>query len=314
MTPAKPSIVFMGTPEFARVSLEALVKAGYPILAVVSQPSKPAGRGKTLLSPPCAAFAEENNLPLLQPAKIKTPEAIESIARLKPDFIVVAAYGKLLPQAILDIPKIDILNVHASLLPEYRGAAPIQRSILEGKKETGVSIMRVQLEMDAGPVYLKRSIPIERRETSRTLFSKLAALGSELLLEAIPQIATGSIKPQEQDFQKVTHAPPIKKEEGKIQWGKSAAEIERQIRAFTPWPSAHTFVDNKTLKIYDAEALPETTDKAPGTVYFLSEKGIHVACGNSSLCVTQVQLEGKKQMRASEFVRGYRLETGFKFS
>lgn len=300
----------MGTPEFARASLEALYLSGYPIVGVFTQPDKPAGRGKHLASPPCALFAKEKNLHLFQPSSIKNEEIVQAVEKLKPQFIVVVAYGKLLPQKILELAQIDCINVHASLLPLYRGAAPINCALINGEKETGVSIMRVIQKMDAGGVYAQEKIVIDQTDTTQTLTRKLSQLGASLLIKTIPLIQDQQIKPTPQDETKVSLAPPLKKEDGKILWDQKALILHNRIRGLNPWPTAYTFIDNKMLKIYDSEPLTENLKRKPGTVYLVSPKGIHVTCHDSSLLLKEVQLEGRNKMAASEFARGFRLKEG----
>lgn len=304
----------MGTPQFALVSLQTLVVNGFPVLAVFTQPDKPSGRGQQNSSPPCAIYARERKIPLFQPSSIKSKEAIRTIQDLKPDFIVTAAYGQFLPAEILKTPKIEAVNVHASLLPRYRGAAPVQWALLRGEKETGVTLMCMTAKMDAGPVYSQKKIPINPKDTTETLLQKLAGAGAALLKTDLARIADGTLKPTDQNEMEVTLAPQLKKEDGQIRWDKTAEEVNNLIRGTTPWPGTHTSIDKKSVKIYDADIVAEKTGFAPGTIYLLSERGIHVACGESSLCLTEVQLEGKKRMPAAEFARGLRLKEGMKFA
>lgn len=308
-----PSLIFMGTPQFALVSLQTLIVSGFPVLAVFTQPDKPAGRGQQNNSPPCAIYARGKKIPVFQPTSIKNEESVHTIKNLKPDFIVTAAYGQLLPSEILKAPKIDAVNVHASLLPLYRGAAPVQWALLRGEKETGVTLIRMSAKMDAGPIYSQKKIPIEATDTAETLLQKLAGLGAALLKTDLARIADETLKPKDQNEAEATTAPLLKKSDGQISWGKTAMEISNLIRGTTPWPGAHTSIDNKSVKIYHSELLPEKTGFSPGTIYLLSERGIHVACGESSLCLTEIQLEGKKRMPAAEFARGLRLKEGQKF-
>lgn len=303
----------MGTPEFAKVSLAALIDAGYLLKAVFTQPDKPAGRGRHRLSPSCAMFARENKIPLFQPASLKNEETLSLIESMKPDFIVVAAYGKILPERALKAASIDCLNVHASLLPKYRGAAPTNWALINGEEETGVSIMEVVPQLDAGPVYCEAKVKIEDDDTTGSLTERLAKAGAELLIRAIPKIASGEIIPKPQDDSEATMAPSLKKEDGKIDWTNKAISIHNRIRGVNPWPGAYTFVDNKLLKIYHNRVLTERPASVAGEIYFLNEKGIHVACGDGAILLTEVQIEGKKKMPAAEFVRGYRLEIGKKF-
>ncbi|MDO8519149.1 MAG: methionyl-tRNA formyltransferase [Deltaproteobacteria bacterium] len=310
----KPSLIFMGTPQFALVSLQTLVVSGFPVLAVFTQPDKPSGRGQQPTSPSCAIYARGKKIPLFQPASVKSEESVATIKNLKPDFIVTAAYGQFLPLEILKAPKIDAVNLHGSLLPLYRGAAPVQWALLRGEKETGVTLMKMTAKMDAGPIYSQAKIPIEPQDTAETLLQKLAGLGAALLKADLPRVAVGALKAEEQNEAEATTAPLLKKSDGQIRWDKTAEEISNLIRGTTPWPGAQSLIDNKTLKIYHSELLPEKTGFAPGTIYLLSERGIHVACFDSSICLTEVQLEGKKRMPAAEFARGFRLKEGQKFS
>ena len=303
----------MGTPEFARASLLVLHNNGYPILGVFTQPDKPAGRGRHLVSSPCAHLACEKKIPLFQPASLKSEEAQRQIESIKPDFIIVAAYGKILPQRVLDAAKIACINIHASLLPKYRGAAPINGALINGEEETGVAIMKLVQKLDAGPVYCDAKIRIKKEDTAGSLASSLAEVGGRLLIQAIPKIAAGEMTPKPQDDSKATMAPSLKKEDGRIDWREQACVLHNRIRGVNPWPGAYTFVDNKLLKIYHSEVLAESFGEAPGTLCFLNEKGIHVVCGEGSILLTEVQLEGKKRMSAAEFVRGYRLQIGKKF-
>ncbi|MDO8519041.1 MAG: methionyl-tRNA formyltransferase, partial [Deltaproteobacteria bacterium] len=273
-------------------------------------PDRPFGRGQKKASPPCAVYAKEKNIPLYQPEKIK--EETGTIQRLKPDFIVTAAYGQFVPKEIREAAAMDAVNIHASLLPRYRGAAPIQWALIRGEKKTGVTLMRMTAKMDAGPIFSQKEIAIDLEDTAATLFEKLAVLGGELLKTDLPKIVSGTLKPREQNEAEATLAPQLKKEEGKIDWSQNAPQISNRVRGFNPWPAAITSIDNKSLKIYDVRILPEKTGFAPGTIYLLSEQGIHVACGESSLCLTNVQLEGKKRMPAADFARGLRLKEGMK--
>ncbi|MBI4412718.1 MAG: methionyl-tRNA formyltransferase [Deltaproteobacteria bacterium] len=304
----------MGTPEFARVSLAALVEAVYPIVGVFTQPDKPAGRGRHLHVCPTAELAREKKIPLFQPASLKNDETLSLIESMKPDFIVVAAYGKILPEKVLKAPRIDCINVHASLLPKYRGAAPINWALINGEEETGVSIMKLVRKPDAGPVYCEARVKIGENDTAGSLTSSLAKEGARLLIETIPKIAAAQITSQPQDDSQATMAPSLKKEDGRIDWKNKALVIHNRIRGVNPWPGAYTFVDNKLLKIYHSRVLTERPASTAGEIYFLNEKGIHVACGDGAILLTEVQIEGKKRMSAAEFVRGYRLEVGKNFS
>lgn len=309
----QPTVVFMGTPEFALTILESLVRSKLQVIAVYTQPSKPAGRGQKLTPPPCALYAQENGLPLYQPDKLDE-EAINTLKHLGPDYIVVAAYGLFIPKAIRELPNRDILNVHASLLPEYRGASPISQALLDHKKETGVSIMRVVKEMDAGPVFSQQSIPITVEDTTLSLTQKLAQTGAQLLIQTIDELQENAKTPREQDAHKATHAGKIKKTDGIINWNQPAKDIRAQVQAYIPWPVASTHINGKKLKIYSAKIIEKTNPSLPGTVEYITPQGVEVACQTDSLLLEEVQLEGKKRMNASDFARGFRLEVGSKFS
>lgn len=298
----------MGTPEFARVSLQALHQAGYPIVGVFAQPDKPAGRGKILTAPPCAVFATEAGLPLFQPKTLKDEAVIAQIRSLQPDYIVVVAYGKILPPAILEAPAEETLNVHASLLPRWRGAAPINHALLAGDTKTGVCLMRITPPLDAGPVFAQKELEILPEDNTETLTQKLSVLGAQLLIETLPHLK--SLQPVEQDQSQVTLAPPMQKEDGHIDWNESADKIVNRVRGFNPWPVAYTFVDKQRVKIYSARVAPGSAPQKPGTIVLLGSAGLHVACGKGLILLTEVQLEGKKRMPAADFARGLRLVEG----
>lgn len=303
----------MGTPSIACVHLKKIFDDGYPLLAVVAQPDKPQGRGMKLSSPACAIFAKEKNIPLYQPQTLKDGETTKLIQKLAPDFIVVVAYGKLLPNELIAASKIDTVNIHASLLPKLRGAAPIQWAIVNGDKTTGMTLMKITEKMDSGPIYAQAECMIEDSDTAETLFNKLAPVGAELLSANLSLIADGKLNATSQDEGKVTLAPILKKEDGLLDWQVSAREIFNKIRGFNPWPGAYTFIDNKRLKIYDSQALNDQTKASPGEIYAISPQGIFVACKGSSLLIKEVQLEGKNKMKATDFANGVRLQTGTQF-
>lgn len=311
---AKPAIVFLGSPQFGRSILEKLVQAHYPILSIICQPDRPAGRGQKMASPACAQFAKENNLPLLQPASLKNnEELIKKIAALKPDFVITAAYGLFLPETLLKIPKMAVLNIHPSLLPQYRGAAPVNWALLNGDKKTGVTLMRTIAKMDAGPIYAQSETDIQPDDTTESLLSRLATLGAELLLANLPLIAGGKIQPSAQSESHVVLAPRFKKEDGRIVWDQNATKIFNHIRGMNPWPGSYTLIDNKRLKIYDGGPLVEKVAFPAGTIYAQSQGGIFVACKDSTFCIREVQLEGKKRLPAAEFAHGFRLKEGTRF-
>ena len=249
-------VVFMGTPDFSVGTLEALVEAGYEITGVVTQPDKPKGRGKQMMPTPVKEAAEKHGLPVYQPRRVRDAEAIEEIRKMEPDVIVVVAFGQIIPKEILDMPKYGCINVHASLLPAYRGAAPIQWAVMNGDEVSGVTIMKMDEGLDTGDMLTKVEVPLAADETGGSLFDKLAAAGAKLLVETLPKLEKGEVTPEKQpEISTTEYARMIKKEDGKIDWTKSAVEIERQIRAMSPWPSAFTKVNGKNLKIWDAKVI-----------------------------------------------------------
>lgn len=302
-------IIFMGTSAFAVASLATLHESHHEILLVVSQPDKPAGRGKVLTSPPVIERAKALGLPIEQPAKIKTPEFLDKLASLKPDCIAIVAYGKLLPKTILDLPPKGCVNLHSSLLPKYRGAAPINWAIMNGEKESGVTTMFINEEMDAGDILLTRSTPIKETDNAITLHDILAPMGAGLLLDTLNKIEEGSIKRTPQDHSKATFAPIMKKEDGLIKWKRSAKEIFDHIRGAQPWPAAYTHLDGKLLHVYDSSVIEGGTDAKPGEIIAVSD-GIVVATGSGKLCLKEVQLEGKKRLSARDFLNGHKIKIG----
>ncbi|MGI6204159.1 MAG: methionyl-tRNA formyltransferase [Anaerovoracaceae bacterium] len=303
-------IVFMGTPDFAVDSLRALAEAGYDIPLVICQPDRPSGRGYKLKAPPVKVCAEELGLTVMQPEKIKENEELFGILRdCGPDFIVVAAYGKIIPKEILGIPKFGCINVHASLLPELRGASPIAASIVSGLSETGVSIMRVEEGLDTGRVYSVRKTGIGRKHTPE-LTEELAAMGAEALVSALPGIADGTNEGVPQDESRATYAGMIRKQDGRIDFTKTPEQIDCMIRGYDPWPGAYAMLGGRTFKIWDAEPLEGKCDEAPGTVVGCSPDGIDISAGGGILRAKVVQATGKKRMPASEFLKGRNIEKG----
>jgi len=298
-----PRIVFFGTPEFAVPSLRALLASEDQVVGVVCQPDKPAGRGQHVTPPPVKELALEAGVPFLQPAKLRTPNFAEVLRPLAPDLIVVAAYGKILPKSILDLPQYGCVNVHASLLPKYRGAAPIQWAILRGEERSGVTIMQMNERMDAGDILLQQDTPIATHETYGELQARLAERGAAALMEAIGRLHTGTLTRTPQREAEMTLAPLIKKDDGRIDWTHSASSIARMARAFNPWPSAFTQLDGKLLKIHRAHDIATPTNAAPGTVMATTE-AITVATGDGVLGIDELQLEGRKRLTAAEFGRG----------
>ena len=303
-------IVFMGTPDFAVGALEALVEAGHEVVAVVTQPDKPKGRGKEMQMTPVKACAMKHNIEVFQPVKIKTSEAVEVLKGFAADLFVVAAFGQILSKEILDMPKFGCVNIHASLLPKYRGAAPIQWAILDGEKETGVTIMQMNEGLDTGDMLTKVIVPIEDTDTGESLFDKLADAGAKLLLETIPQIEAGTLQPEAQDDSKSTYAKMIKKEMGHIDWKKEAVVLERLVRGMNSWPSAYTYLNGKTLKVWEASVEEKESNAAAGEVVEVTKDSIKVQTGKDLLVLKQIQLEGKKRMDVAAFLLGYKVETG----
>ena len=301
-------IVFMGTPEFAVPSLEALVAAGHQVVGVFSQPDKPKNRGMKLQPTPVKLCAMVHDLPVYQPTKLRDGTALETIRSLAPELIVVAAYGRILPQEILDYPKYGCINVHSSLLPKYRGAAPINWAILNGEETTGVSIMYMAKELDAGDVILQKETPIGPDEDAQALTVRLADLGAEALSEAVAAIGNGTAARTPQDESRQTYASMLTKEMSPIDWTRSAREIDCQVRGLIPWPCAACDLAGQRFKVYRT-APGEQTGAAPGTVLSAGKQGIQVACGRGeSLYLTEIQAEGGKRMAAASYLLGHPLE------
>ncbi len=306
-------IVYMGTPDFAVGPLKALIEAGHEVTAVVSQPDKPKGRSKELVAPPVKAYAMTQNLSVFQPEKIKTPEAVTKLREYEADLFVVAAFGQILSKEILTMPKYGCINIHASLLPKYRGAAPIQWSIIDGEKETGVTIMQMDEGLDTGDILTQKVVPIEDTDTGESLFDKLCAAGSKLLLETLPMIEAGSICPVKQEDAKSSYAKMLSKELGNLDFGKSARELDCLVRGLNSWPSAYTYYQNKTMKIWKAQPIAENTDLAAGTLVKKDKESIYVQTGDGLLRILEIQLEGKKRMSVKDFMLGHTFETGVTF-
>ena len=309
-------IVYMGTPDFAVNPLHALAEAGYEVVGVVTQPDKPKGRGKTMLPTPVKEEAMKHGFPVFQPMKVRDPEFQEVLKGLEPDIIVVAAFGQIIPKSILDLPKYGCINIHASLLPKYRGAAPIQQAVIDGEKESGVTIMRMGIGLDTGDMISKIVVPLAADETGGSLFDKLAEAGAKLLIETLPHIFDGTAVYEKQPEESPTpYAGMITKQMGRMDFSKSAVELERLVRGLNPWPSAFTFYNGKTLKVWESFVAEgdDLNQAEPGTVVKTDKKGIYVACGEGVLVLSQVQLEGKKRMEADAFLRGCHIEAGNRF-
>lgn len=289
-------------------ALEALARSPHRVIAVYTQPDRPAGRGQKLTMSAVKHCAVAHGFQVEQPSKLRDPEQIERLAGFAPDVMVVVAYGLILPQAVLDIPRFGCINIHASLLPRWRGAAPIHRAIQAGDAETGVTIMRMEAGLDTGPMLLERREQIRGTDTTATLHDRLAALGAEALLAALPGIADGSLQARQQPPEGVTYAAKITKDEARIDWSRAALEIDRQVRAFNPWPVAETTLHGAQLRIWSATPDETSNTATPGTIVRADDRGIHVATGSNTLVLTQVQSAGRKAVAAHEFVRGQRLE------
>lgn len=307
-------VIYMGTPDFAVGALEEIIKAGHEVVLVVTQPDKPKGRGKTMQFTPVKECALAHGLEVFQPVKVRESANIEYLRKFNPDIIVVAAFGQILPKAILDMPKYCCVNIHASLLPKYRGAAPIQWSIINGDEVTGVTTMRMAEGIDTGDMIAKRQVRIAEDETGGSLFDKLADVGGKLCVETLKMIEDGTAEYTPQDSEQATHTSMIRKELGEIDWGKSAVEIERLIRGLNPWPSAYTHLNNKTFKIWKAAVLDEAYDCEPGCICRVSKNEMHVMTGDGVLSLLEVQLEGKKRMDIESFLRGFSVEEGTIFN
>lgn len=307
-------VVCMGTPDFSVGTLKALAAAGHEIAGVVSQPDKPKGRGKNLQPTPVKEAAMELGLPVYQPKKVRDPEFLEVLKELNPEVIVVVAFGQLIPKSILELAPYGCINVHASLLPKYRGAAPIQWAVIDGEPETGVTIMRMDEGLDTGDMISKVTVPVSADETGGSLFDKLSEAGAKLLVETLPSLEAGTAVFEKQPEESPTaYAGMIKKSMGDLDWNRPAEELERLIRGLNPWPSAYTKLDGKTLKIWKAQVLEEKEEEEkqmPGTILSTDQQEFKVKTGKGILKITELQLEGKKRMDTSSFLRGYHLEGG----
>ena len=304
-------VIFMGTPDFAVGTLEEIIKAGHEVVLAVTQPDKPKGRGNAMQFPPVKECAIAHEIPVFQPKKIREEENVEYLRQFQPDIIVVAAFGQILPKSILDMPKFGCINVHASLLPKYRGAAPIQWAILNGDEVTGVTIMRMDVGLDTGDMISKREVVIPDDETGGSLFDKLADIGAKLCVETMEQIEAGNVTYTPQNHEEATHVSMISKELGLIDWNKSAVEIERLIRGLNPWPSAFTKLDGKTFKIWKAKVLPKNTECSAGCIVSVTKNSLEIQTGEGVLSLLEVQLEGKKRMQIDAFLRGYSVNEGY---
>lgn len=305
-------VIFMGTPDFSVGTLEALIEAGHEVALVVTQPDKPKGRGGKMQYTPVKEVAVAHNIPVYQPKRIREPECIEELKKYNADIMVVIAFGQILPKEILEMTPYGCVNVHASLLPSYRGAAPIQWAVINGEKVSGVTTMQMNEGLDTGDMLLKVEIPLDEKETGGSLHDKLAEAGARLCVETLDALKAGTVTPEKQGDSPTAYAKMLDKHMGKIDWKMSAKEIERLIRGLNPWPSAYTRwnENDKGMKIWEAEVAEGQTDKAAGTVVEVAKDGFFVQTGDGLLKITALQIPGKKRMDAAAFLRGYQMETG----
>ena len=306
-------IIYMGTPDFSVAPLEAIIRAGHEVTAVVTQPDKQKGRCKEVQMTPVKECALSHGIPVLQPVKIKEPEAVAELKKYPADIFVVAAFGQLLTEEILNMPKFGCINIHASLLPAYRGAAPIQRVIINGEEKTGVTIQQMAKGLDTGDMLLKKEISIDPKETGGSLHDKLSAAGAELIVEALSKIEKGEVVPEKQDDALSCYAKKLDKAMGLIDFDQNAVSIERLIRGLNPWPSAYTLYKGKTLKIWEADVVPLEKKEEPGTVVFVAKDFFDIATKEGALRVKSLQLEGKKKVAVKDFLLGYEIVCGMKF-
>lgn len=303
-------LVFMGTPDFASASLEALLRSNDSVVGIVTQPDRPKGRGQTLTPSPVKLLAQGAQIPLLQPLKMKDPEFLHALAEWKPDMIAVAAFGRILPPAILSLPPRGCINVHGSLLPKYRGAAPIQWAIINGETETGITTMLMDEGMDTGAILLQEAIPITTHETSGTLAPQLAELGGKLLVETIARLKAGTLVPQPQDTSRATLAPLLKKEDGAIDWTLPAMALANRVRGLSPWPGAYTTVGSDSWRIWRALALPGPVTTPPGVIVAITREAVHVATGDGVLAVMELQPANNRRMAVSQYLAGHPIAVG----
>jgi methionyl-tRNA formyltransferase len=300
-------ILFMGTPEFAVPSLEALLRSDDQVVGVVSQPDRPKGRGHQLVAPPVKLVAERAGIPILQPLKIRTPEFLQALSAWQPDLIAVAAYGRILHTPILRLPPMGCVNVHGSLLPKYRGAAPVQWAVINGETETGITTMLMDEGMDTGPMLLQEKLDISRDDTAGTLAPRLAELGGRLLVDTIAQLKAGTLMPKKQDDGQATLAPLLKKEDGLIDWTMSATLLANRVRGLSPWPGAYTFFGEERWNIWKAVSNEGMTTDKPGTIVAVNKQAIVVATGSGLLDIREIQTANSKRMSVGQFLAGHRV-------
>ena len=307
-------VIFMGTPDFSVGTLEELIHAGHEVVLAVTQPDKPKGRGKEMQFTPVKEVALQHGIPVFQPKKIRDAESIEKLREYPADVMVVVAFGQIVPKEILEMTPYGCINVHASLLPKYRGAAPIQWSLIDGESVTGVTTMQMDEGLDTGDMLLKTEIPISPKETGGSLHDKLAEAGAKLCVETLKALEEKTVTGEKQGETPTAYARMLDKKLGNIDWSKGAAEIERLIRGLNPWPSAYTMWEGKVMKIWEAEIFEGQKENEPGTVVKVEKDGFFVQTGNGLLKITQLQIPGKKRMEADAFLRGYQIETGCELS
>lgn len=303
-------VVFMGTPDFAVGALEAIIQAGHKVTAVVTQPDKPKGRSGQMQFPPVKECAVKYEIPVFQPVKVKDAESVEELRKFEADIFVVAAFGQILTKEILEMPRLGCVNIHASLLPKYRGAAPINQVIIDGEPETGVTIQQMNEGIDTGDILSKVIVPIDKKETAESLFVKLEDAGASLIVETLEKLEKGEITPVPQDDSQASYVKMMKKSLGKIDWSMDAAVIERLVRGLNSWPSAYTFYEGKSLKLWNCDVLEEACMEAPGTIVRVNKDSIDVATGNGVLRILELQLEGKKRMDTKSFLLGNAWKVG----
>jgi methionyl-tRNA formyltransferase len=315
LNPERPlRLVFMGTPDFAATALEALLGGGDEVALVVSQPDRPKGRGQRLTASPPKELALTHGLPVVQPASLKDVAFLGQLKEIQPDAIVVVAYGRILPGAMLALPPLGCLNIHASLLPAYRGAAPIQWSIIKGEKEVGVTVMRMDAGLDTGAILRQKAICPAVDETSATLFAKLADLGAAALLETLALLKSGGIEAKKQHECLVSWAPPLQKEDGRIDWARPAKELHCLVRGLDPWPTAFSYLEGKRLRFFAPEVVYQGVSQPPGTVLFADKRGLLVACGENALLLHEIQADGKKRLPVASFLLGQKIAALSRFT
>ena len=305
-------VMFMGTPDFAVPTLEAIIEAGHEVTCVVTQPDKTKGRGQEVVFTPVKECAVKHNIPVFQPERIKAAESIEELKKFEFDVIVVVAFGQILSKEILDMPKYGCINVHSSLLPKYRGAAPIQWTIVYGEEKTGVTTMYMDEGLDTGDIILQEETPISDKETGGSLHDRLAVMGADLLVKTLPLLENGQVKRTPQEHKKSNYVGMLNKAMGEIDFNKSASELDRLVRGLSPWPSAYTFIDDKMLKIWDVEVLADNSyeNASVGEIVKVDKENIYVKTADGILKLEDVQLQGKKKMDCASFLRGYKVEEG----